>query len=76
MVITLTPELEAALKEQARRRDAAPEALALDALRERFLGPIALPEPRDEWGRRLRGLAIDCGVSLPDWAVSSEAIYE
>ena len=48
MVITLHPELEAALKEQARRQGVAPEALALDALRERFLA-AAPPEPRDEW---------------------------
>lgn len=74
MVITLSPELEAALNEAASRRGVAPEVLALDALRERFLGTI--PQPRDEWERRLLALAKDCGVSLPDSAVSSEGIYE
>ena len=34
MVITLPPQLEAALSEQARRRGVAPEALALDTLRD------------------------------------------
>jgi hypothetical protein len=74
MVITLSPELEPALNEAASRRGVAPEVLALDALRERFLGTI--PQPRDEWERRLLALAKDCGVSLPDSAVSSEGIYE
>ena len=75
MVITLPPELEEALNEQARRQGVTPEALALNALRERFL-PAAPPQPRDEWERRLLGLAKDCGVSLPDSAVSREALYE
>jgi hypothetical protein len=76
MVITLSPELAAALNEQARRQGIAPEALALEALRERFLAPTRPDEPRDEWERRLRGVATDCGVSLSDAAVSSEGIYE
>jgi hypothetical protein len=75
MVITLDPELEAALNKQARRQGIAPEALALNVLRERFLA-AAPPQPRDEWERQLLGLAKDCGVSLPDWAVSREALYE
>lgn len=33
-------------------------------------------QPHDEWERLLRGLAKDCGVSLPDLAVSSEGLYE
>lgn len=76
MVITLSPELEAALNEAAKEQGITPEALALTALRERFLGTAALLEPQDEWERRLRSLARDCGVSLSDWAVSSEGIYD
>lgn len=76
MNLTLGPDLEAALKEAAIRRGVAPEQLALNTLRERFLGTTAQLEPRDEWERRLLGLAKDCGVSLSDWAVSSEGIYE
>jgi hypothetical protein len=76
MVITLTRELEAALNEQARRQGVAPEALALEALRDRFLAPARADESRDEWERRLRGAATDCRVSLSDTAVSSEGIYE
>jgi hypothetical protein len=76
MVITVDPELEAALNEQARRRGILPEALALETLRDRFLAPGGADESRDEWERRLRRTATDCGVSLPDAALSSEGLYE
>ncbi len=75
MVITLGPELEAALSEQARQQGVTPEVLALNALRERFLA-AAVPQPRDEWERRLLGLAKDCGVSLSDEAVCRETLYD
>jgi hypothetical protein len=75
MVITLGPELEAALNELARRQGVAPEVLALNVLRERFLAAAA-PQPRDEWERGLLEAARDCGISLPDWAVSSEGLYD
>jgi len=75
MVITLTPELEAALKEKSRQQGVAPEDLAVKALQERFLSsPDRLP--RDEWERGLLAAARHCGVSLPDSALSSEGIYD
>jgi hypothetical protein len=76
MVINLTPQLEAALSEQARRRGVEPEVLALDALRERFLPKAPLVEPRDDWERSLFEAAIDCGVSVPDSTLSSDGLYE
>ncbi|HKI35540.1 MAG TPA: hypothetical protein VKA46_27030 [Gemmataceae bacterium] len=75
MSINLTPELEAAISEEARRRGVAPEALALEALRDRFLPRPALV-PRDEWERRLLEIATDCGVSLSNEAVSSDGLYD
>ena len=75
MVITLDPELEAALGKLARRQGIAPEALAMNALRERFLTPRTL-QPRDEWERGLLEAAQDCGVSLPNSALSSDALYD
>ena len=75
MVITLRADLVAALSEQARRQGIAPEVLALEALRDRFLASVRADESRDEWERRLRGAATDCGVSLPA-AVISEGTYE
>lgn len=76
MVIKLPPHLEAALNEQARQRGVAPESLVLDALRDRFLPSVAPVEPRDDWERKLFGAAIDCGVSIPDSALSSDGLYE
>jgi hypothetical protein len=76
MEIKLTPELEAALQKHARQRGMEPENLALEVLQERFL-PTSLPvEPRDEWERGLLAAARDCGVSLPDSALSSEGLYD
>jgi hypothetical protein len=74
MVLNLPPQLEAAMNEQARRRGVAPETL--DALRERFLPARPVIEPQDEWERRLFGAAVDCGVSVPDSALSSEGLYD
>src|SRR5262249_6701666 len=76
LVITLDPELEAALKAAASHRGVSPEALALMALRERFLGPDPALQPRDEWERGLLKAARDWGVSLPDWALGSEGLYD
>ena len=76
MVITLGPELDAALSERARRRGVAPEVLALDALRERFLAAAPSLGPQDDWERRLLEAATDCGVSLPDSALSSDGLYK
>ena len=76
MVINLTPKLEAALGEHARRRGVAPETLVLDVLRDQFLLSVSPVEPRDDWERRLFGAALDCGVSVPDSALSSDGLYE
>lgn len=38
--------------------------------------PGDLVEPRDEWERQLLGVARDCGVSLDNWAVTSDSLYE
>ena len=44
MILTLTPEIETALTEQARQRGITPEQLAMDGLRYLF----AMPEPSEE----------------------------
>jgi hypothetical protein len=76
MVITLEPELEAALHELAARAGLSPEELAHKVLKDRFLAAADPHEPQDEWERRLRRVATDCGVSLSDSAVSSEGLYQ
>lgn len=75
MVITLDPELEAALSEVARHKGVAPEVLALNVLRER-IPDMAVLVPRDEWERSLLALAHDCGVSLSNEALSREELYD
>ena len=75
MTIALDPELESTLNELARQQGTAPETLALNALREKFILASRLV-PRDEWERGLLEAAKDCGVSLPLWAVTSEGLYD
>ncbi|HET6878704.1 MAG TPA: hypothetical protein VFI31_00950 [Pirellulales bacterium] len=75
MVITLDPELEAALCQLAYRQGVAAEVLAVNALRERFLAATSL-RPRDEWERGLLAAARECGVSLSNAALSSEGLYD
>jgi predicted transcriptional regulator len=76
MVLNLDPELETALSALARQRGVPPEVLALQALRERFLAGTRADGSQDEWVRRLRQVATDCGLALSDAAVSSEGLYE
>ena len=76
MVITLGPELEAALDEAARRQGMSPEVLALNVLRERFLARAPAIQPQDDWERELLALAKDCGVSLSNEALSREQLYD
>jgi hypothetical protein len=76
MVITLDPDLESALNELASRQGVAPEVVALSTLRAHLLGNPKSVCPRDEWERRLLALARPCGVSLPNSALSREALYE
>ena len=76
MVITVGPDLEVALIDLARKQGVTPEVLALQALRERFLAPPVGIPPQDDWERRLRSAATDCGVSLSNEAVSSEGLYD
>lgn len=75
MIITLDLELEAALNEVAHHKGIAPEALALNVLREHILR-MAVLIPRDEWERELLALAQDCGVSLSNEALSREQMYD
>ena len=49
MIITLTPDIESGLVEQARTLGITPEQLAIDSLRERFTPPVAqVQQPKPE----------------------------
>jgi hypothetical protein len=75
MVITLPGDLESAISSRAKERGIAPEVLALGVLRREFV-PIPRPVPQDEWERTLFAAAIDCGVSVPHEALSSDGLYD
>jgi len=75
MVIRIGTELESAIAESARRSGSTVQELVLTILNQRFLNQSRLA-PRDEWERRLLASASDCGVSLPNLALTSEAIYD
>jgi hypothetical protein len=74
MVITLTPELESDLSELARCRGIATEVLVLGALRDWLSSVSNAVKPKDEWEKRILQAATNCGISLPDEAVSSERL--
>ena len=82
MTITLTPEIEQALTEQAHKQGTTPENLALAALREKYalsdppLAQSSQLEPRDEWERLIFSIGIDCGVSLSNEDLSRENLYD
>ncbi len=76
MVVTLSPDLEIALKAAAQRAGISPESLALDALRQRFLVSRPIIEPRDDWERALLAIGRPYGANLSNEALSSEGIYE
>ena len=76
MVITLEPELEAALNEAVLARGllrSGWHSMRCDSVTLRPDLPVV---PRDEWKRQSTRSARECGVSLPDSSVSREALYE
>jgi hypothetical protein len=75
MTVTVPPHLVSTFVEQARRQGVDPDALAADIFL-RHLHPTKQPVPTDDWERGLLAVARNCGVSLPDSAVSSVGIYE
>jgi hypothetical protein len=76
VVLELDAELEAAILEEANQRASTPENVAMTALRQRFLIHPPMPVPRDDWERELLAIAVDCGVSLPDSALTREEMYD
>jgi hypothetical protein len=76
MVIQITPDLEAALVESARVQGISPDVLALRVLQERFLPHAERETSLEEWEALVLSLGTDCGVSLTDWALSSEGLYD
>lgn len=73
MVLSLPPQLEAALDDRAKRQGILPAELAVNILRQ-HLRPV--PTAVDEWEQGLLAAARDCGVSLPNEALTSDGLYD
>lgn len=80
MNVTLAPDLERALVLRARQHGTTPEAVVLDAIRDKLSPKPAeltnILEPRDEWEERLLRVGTPCGVSVSSEALSSEGLYD
>ena len=69
MTVTLTPELEWAIGEDARKRGITAEAAALTALRERFLPEVLFghtEDTLDEWELEISAAAVAVGLAPAD----------
>lgn len=76
-MIEINGELEAAIAEAAARAGVSVEELAMKTLTCSFNTTKTLTYmPRDEWERQMFSIISDCGVSLPDSALSSEGYYD
>jgi hypothetical protein len=83
LTVELSDTAYVALQLRARAAAQSPAEVAAAALEQQFgtadarLGMEAEQiQPRDDWERRLRSAATDCGVSLSNEAVSSEELYD
>ncbi|HEY1064948.1 MAG TPA: hypothetical protein VGE52_02515 [Pirellulales bacterium] len=76
MVIELPETLVPALTREAEKRGMTPEAFVLDVLKTRLGVRREAFVPRDDWERELLSIGIDCGVSLPASALTSEELYD
>jgi hypothetical protein len=75
MEINLSRELAAIIAEQAKRRGITPESLAIEVLQQRF--PLPRPElSHEEFMKRIDSIGVDCGVSPPNSAMSSDELYD
>lgn len=83
ITITLTPELEAAIDQEARWDGKTPEAIVVEAIWDRLKQKVKptiqlAPEliPRDDWERLVLGIGSNAGGSLTNHQLSREVMYE
>ena len=76
MTITIDEGLAARIRAEAEKLGYHPHGLAIAVLCERFPHPVPTPEEHAAWMERLRALAIPAGVSLPNEALTREALYD
>lgn len=76
MILRLSPELEQVLVRRAQVHGITLEQVILDTLRQSVLLGTNSNQEQDPWMMRLRRLASPAGVSLPEEALSREALYD
>jgi hypothetical protein len=78
ITVSLAPDLEQAALAEAKRRGIPVQELTAEALRALLIARTSPPAAMShgEWKRKLARLGVDCGVSLPDAALTSEALYD
>jgi hypothetical protein len=76
MTVTLDPNLEAALIEEAKRQGIDPETLVVNMLQKKFAQLRQPSEARDDWERLVLAAGSDCGISVPTSALTSDSLYE
>jgi hypothetical protein len=76
MVVTQTPEIEGTLEEMARRHGMSVEDLVRSVLREWVERSAKGNRSADDWVSLILSAGTDCGVSLPDSALSSDAFFD
>jgi hypothetical protein len=74
--ITLPTELERVAIEQARRAGKSPQDFVLAILRQSLLSPSSTPAIAQQWHQKLTTVAVDCGTSLSNDALSSTGLYD
>ena len=74
--MTAQPHLRTRLTFRCARYETYTRAMIGITASEAFQPNAPAVEPRDDWERKLFGAALDCGVSVPDSAVSSDGLYE
>ena len=74
MTVQLEPALEAQLNERALRDGIPAEDLVISAV-QKLLGDLDDFVPQDEWERGLFSIRRNYGVTLSDYALSSEGMY-
>jgi hypothetical protein len=76
MNIALDPKLEGAIVAEAKRQGIDPEAVVANLLKKKFLELRQPSDARDDWERLVLAAGSDCGVSIPDSALTSDGLYD
>lgn len=76
MTINLDAELEAKLTALAEANGMAPDEYVRLLLRQQVVPKAVRPLSDEEFERRLRSIATDCGVSLTNEQLSREEMYD